>query len=73
MIVASTHREQNLSDVDAGDGAVGLAPRTAHAGLQSIGTSARQHFVDANDVEGMGAHAEVEAFLSSNLDEISIC
>lgn len=32
--------EQNLADVDAGDGAVGLAPGAAHAGLQTIGACA---------------------------------
>ena len=38
--VTSADREENLADVDTGDGAVGLAVGTTHSSLQSIGTSA---------------------------------
>ena len=57
-----------MADVNAGDGAVGLAPRTTHAGLESIGAGAGQHFVDAHDVVRVGADAEMETFLAGNLN-----
>jgi hypothetical protein len=38
--VTGADREENLADVDTGDGAVGLAVGTTHSSLQSIGTSA---------------------------------
>ena len=69
--IASANREQNLANVHASHGAVGLAPSAAHAGLQSIGAGAGQHFVDADDVVRVGAHAEVETFFASGFDEIS--
>jgi hypothetical protein len=36
-----------LSDLDTGDGSVGLAESTTHTGLKTIGTSARQLFESA--------------------------
>jgi len=68
--VTSADGEENLTNVDTGNGAVGLSPGTTHTGLQSIGTSARQHLVDADDVEGVGADTHVETFLSSDLDKV---
>ena len=66
--VAGANGEQDLANVDAGDSAVGLAPGAPHPGLQPIGAGARQHFVDADDVVRVGADAEVETFLSGDLD-----
>ena len=68
--VASTARQDNLADVDTSDKAVGLAERTTHTSLQSIGTGARQHLVDTDDVVGVGADAEVEGFLSGGLHHV---
>lgn len=68
--VASTARQDDLADVDTGDKAVGLAERTTHTGLQSIGTSARQHLVDTDDVVRVGADAEVETFLTGSLHHV---
>ena len=66
--ITSPHREQDLADVDAGYGPIGLAPGTTHTGLQSIGTGARQHLVDTDDVVGMSADTEMETFLAGNFD-----
>ena len=71
--IASSHTQQNLTDVNASDGAVGLAPRSPHAGLKPIRSGARQHLIDADDVERMSADTEMEAFLASGLDEIPGC
>lgn len=68
--VASTARKNDLADVDTGDKAVGLAEGTTHTSLKSIGTGARQHLVDTDDVVGVGADAEVEGFLSGGLHHV---
>lgn len=70
--VTGADADQDLADVDTSDDAVGLAPGTTHTSLQSIGTSARQHLVDADDVEGVGADAEMEAVLAGGLDEVLV-
>lgn len=72
MGVTGPDGEEDLADVDAGDGAVGLAPGATHAGLESIGAGAGQHLVDADDVVGVGADAEVKSFFAGDFDEISI-
>ena len=69
---ASPDAHGDLADVDTGDNAVGLAEGATHTGLQSIGTGARQHLVDADDVEGVGADAQVEALLAGVLDEVLV-
>jgi hypothetical protein len=70
--VTSAERHQDLADVDTGDSAVGLTPGTTHTSLQSIGTSARQHLVDTDDVEGVNADAQVETLLSGVLDHVLV-
>ena len=70
--VASTARQDDLADVDTSDKAVGLAERTTHTGLKSIGTGTRQHLVDTDDVVGVDTDTEMETFLSGNLDEVLV-
>jgi hypothetical protein len=70
--VTSADAHDDLADVDTGNSTVGLAPGTTHTSLQSIGTGARQHLVDADDVERMGADAEVETLLAGVLDEVLV-
>lgn len=70
--VTSTDRHDDLTDVDTGDSAVGLAPGTTHTSLQSIGTGTRQHLVDTDDVEGVSADTQVETLLSGDLDEVLV-
>lgn len=62
--------QNDLTNVDTGDGAVGLAESTTHTGLESIGSGARQHLVDTDDMVRVGAYAEMETFLSCDLDEV---
>jgi len=40
--------------------------------LQPIGAGAGQHFVDADDVVGVGADAEMEPFFAGDFDEVSM-
>ena len=67
-VVTSPHREQDLANVHASNGPVGLAPRTTHSSLQSIGTGTRQHLVDADNVVRVGADTEVETFFTGDFD-----
>merc|ERR550514_849060 len=68
LVLTGADRQEDLADVHTGDRAVGLAPRTTHTGLETICTSARQHLVDTNDVEGVAANAKVERFLTRQAD-----
>lgn len=70
--ITSADAHNDLADVDTGDSAVGLAEGTTHTGLQSIGTSARQHLVDTDDMEGMGADTEMETLLATVLDQVLV-
>ena len=70
--VTAADRQKNLANVDTGDSAVGLTPGTTHTGLQSIGTSARQHLVDTDDVVRVGTDAQVEGILATRLDHVLV-
>jgi len=70
--VASAHTQDDLADVHTCNFAVGLAEGATHTSLQSIGAGTGQHLVDADDVVRVGADAEVETFLSCNLDEVFV-
>jgi len=64
--------QKNLANVDTGNGAVRLSESTTHTGLETIGTSARQHLVDADDVVRVGADAEMERLLSRGLHHVLV-
>lgn len=72
MLILDSHRHDRLADVDARDRAERLAEGAAHARLQAIGAGARQHLVDADDVERVHAHANVERVLADELDEVFV-
>lgn len=68
----ASYRQDDLANVDACDSAVGLPPGATHAGLQTIGTSAGKHLVDAEDVEGVDADAEMEGVLARRLGDVLV-
>jgi len=70
--VTGADGQNDLTNVHTGDETLGLTEGTTHTGLQTIGTSARQHLVDADDVEGVDADAQVETFLTGDLDEVLV-
>jgi hypothetical protein len=70
--VPGTDGHEDLTDVHTGDKTVGLSESTTHTGLQPIGTSARQHLVDTDDMVGVDTDTEMETFLSGNLDEVLV-
>jgi len=67
VVLLGTDGKDDLANVDTGDSAVGLAPRTTHAGLETIRAGTGQHLVDANNMEGMHADTQVERILSRRL------
>ncbi|EPY33059.1 large subunit ribosomal protein L10e [Strigomonas culicis] len=64
--------QQDLADAHAGGDAQRLTEGTAHTRLQTIGTRAREHLVDAEDVEGVGADAHVEHILVRALRHVLV-
>jgi hypothetical protein len=72
MPVISPDGHQRLSDLDTSDGSLGFAKGASHSGLEPIGTSARQHFVDTQDMERMDTDPDVELILSSVLDHVLV-
>lgn len=72
VAVPCPHGHEDLADVDTSDEAVGLAECSTHTRLQSIGTSARQHLVDADDMVRVDTDTEMETFLSGDLDEVLV-
>lgn len=68
--VTGADGQNDLADVHTGDNTLGLTEGTTHTGLQTIGTSARQHLVDTDDVEGVDTDTQVETFLTGDLDEV---
>jgi len=72
MIVPGSHTEDDLANVYTSNLAVGLAKSTTHTGLESIGSGARQHLVDTDDVIRVDADSEMETFFAGNLDEIFV-
>jgi hypothetical protein len=70
--VTGADGQDDLADVDTGDLTLGLSEGTTHTGLETIGSGARQHLVDTDDVEGVDADTEVETFLTGDLHEVPI-
>jgi len=70
--ITSSDTQDDLTNVDTGNSSVGLTPSTTHSSLQSIGTGARQHLVDSDDMVRVGADTEMETFLSGNLDQVLV-
>lgn len=70
--VTSADAQDDLTNVDTGNSAVGLTPGTTHTSLKSIGTGTRQHLVDTDDVVRVGTDTEVETFLAAVLHEVLV-
>ena len=70
--VTGADGQNDLANVHTGDETLGLTEGTTHTGLQTIGTSARQHLVDTDDVVGVHTDAQVETFLTGDLHKVPI-
>lgn len=69
VLVLAADRHEDLANADTSSGTDGLTEGTTHTGLETIGTCARQHLVDAEHVEGVCADAEVEGVLTCRLGQ----
>ena len=67
-----TDGDEGGADVDAGALDVGLTEGMAHTLLESIGTSAGEHLVDADGVPGVHTDADVEGFLTTLGDHVLV-
>ena len=80
MSIVSTHlelvvgpdRDENLSNLDPGGGAMSLAEGASHSGLEPISSGTGQHFVDPQHVEGVNPHPDVESILAAVLDKVFV-
>merc|ERR1719411_925288 len=72
MFVVGADGHQGLSNPDASGGTLGFTEGASHSGLKPIGSGTRQHFVDAENVEGVDANADVELILGRVLDHVLV-
>lgn len=70
--ITRADRQKHLTNVDTGDKSVRLTKGTTHTRLQTVGTSARKHLVDTDDVVGVNAHTEVESILTCHLHHVLV-
>jgi hypothetical protein len=67
--ITGTDRQEDLTDVDASNGSVGLTPSTTHTSLKPIRPGTGQHLVDTDDVERVGTTATVRIHHSNHHHE----
>merc|ERR1712062_949503 len=72
VVVSDSDGHQRLSNSDSSDETLGLTVSTSHTSLESISSSARQHLVDSNDVEGVDSDTDVEGILTNSLHEVLV-
>jgi len=72
VVVLAADGHDNLANVHAGDGSVGLSPGTSHTSLESISSSTGQHLVDADDMEGVDADTHVEGVFARGLGHVLV-
>merc|ERR1712099_63343 len=72
VVVFASNRHQGLAYVDTSNGSLGFSISTSHSSLEPISSGTRQHFVDADNVEGMDTHTNVEGILASNLGHVLV-
>jgi len=63
---------EDLVDLDSGDLTGGFTEGVSHTSLKSIGTSARKHLVDSDNVPRVNSASEMEAFLTALLDQVLV-
>merc|ERR1712183_67178 len=72
VVVFATNRHQRLTNIDTSHGSLGFSIGTSHSSLEPISSGTRQHFVDADNVEGMDTHPDVEGIFTSNLGHVLV-
>ena len=62
----------DLATVDPGHCALGLSKDTVQTCRESISSSARQHLVDANDMEGVEAYSDVKTIFATAFHHVLV-
>ena len=62
----------DLANVDPDHCALGLSKGTTHTCLESISSSARQHLVDADDMEGVEPHLDVKTIFATAFHHVLV-
>ena len=62
----------DLANVDPGHCALGLSKGTAHTCLESISSSARQHLVDTDDMEGVETYWDVKTIFATAFHHVLV-
>lgn len=72
VALSGSDGQEDLADVNTSDSVVWLTVGTTHTSLQPIGTSAGQHLVDTDDVEGVNSDSQVERVLTGGLGDVLV-
>ena len=72
LVQISTDGEEDLTNVDTGRLAESLTERTTHTLLESIGTGARKHLVDADDVPRVNSDSQMEVVTTAVDDHVLV-
>jgi len=72
VVVSDSDGHEWLSNSNSSDETLGLTVGTSHTSLESISSSARQHLVDSDDVEGMDSHTEMERIFTDGLGKVLV-
>ena len=68
----ATNREQHLPNSNPSAGPERLPESSAHTSLKPIGSGARKHLVDSEDMEGVNPNPQVERIFSGELGHVLV-
>ena len=68
----ATHREQHLPNSNPSASPERLPESSAHTSLKPIGSGARKHLVDSEDMEGVNPNPQVEGILAGELGHVLV-
>lgn len=72
IAILATNRQKNLANAHPCTSSQRLSKCTSHSSLQPISSSTWKHFVDAQNMERMHPHSQMERILSSILSHVLV-
>jgi len=72
VLVVGSDAHDGLTDVYSCNCTLGFTEGTSHSSLEPISSGTRQHFVDADHMEGMDTHPDVEGILTAVLHQVFV-
>lgn len=72
VAVLAPHREKHLTNINPSASPERLSKGTPHTGLKPIGSGARKHLVDSENMEGVNPNAEMEGVLAGELGHVLV-